>query len=108
MSRAFSGIAVLGALSFVVWQIGGLIPPHATVLLFGFMFGAFAGIPAMLIIASRLRAVRHDHYHHIPNVKPVAQQVEPLRLSAKPTRYIVIASRTALPVGTQNKIEVGR
>ena len=97
---AFSAVVVVG------WQIGGIIPVHTMTLFYGFLFGAFVGIPAMLIIATQSQTVRHDHYHHAPTEAPRERQKQPMQLPAKPTRYTVIDSRQALPTVTHNKLEV--
>ena len=99
---AFSAVVVVG------WQIGGMIPAHTMTVFFGFLFGAFVGIPAMLIIAKRAQTVRHDHYVHTPTEAPREPREQLVQLSAKPTRYIVVADRAALPTVAQNKIEVKR
>ena len=92
---AFSAVVVVG------WQIGGIISIHTMTLFYGFLFGAFVGIPAMLIIATRAQTVRHDHYHHPPTQSD-------LQLPERPTRYIVIANRPVLPTVVQNKLEVSK
>jgi len=97
---AFSAVVVVG------WQIGGIISIHTMTLFYGFLFGTFVGIPTMLIIATRAQTVRHDHYHHAPTEVPREIQKQPLQLTAKPTRYTVIASRPALSTVVQNKLEV--
>ncbi len=97
---AFSAIVVVG------WQIGGIIPIHTMTLFYGFLFGTFVGIPAMLIIATRAQTVRHDHYHHAPTEAPREPQKQPLRLPARPTRYTVVDSRSTLPTVAQSKLEV--
>ena len=99
---AFSAVVVVG------WQIGGIISIHTMTLFFGFLFGAFVGIPAMLIIAKRAQTVRHDHYHHEPTEAPREPQKQPMQLTAKPTRYTVIASRPALPTVAQSRLEVSK
>mgnify|MGYP006324775107 CR=1 FL=1 len=99
---AFSAVVVVG------WQIGGMIPVHTMTLFYGFLFGAFVGIPAMLIIATQSQTVRHDHYHHAPTEAPREPQKQPLRLTARPTRYTVIANRPALPTVAQSKLEVSK
>ena len=96
------------ALAAIAWHVGGMIPAHTMTLFFGFLFGAFVGIPAMLIIAKRAQTVRHDHYHHAPTEAPREPQKQPLRLPAKPTRYTVIASRPALPTVAQSRLEVSK
>jgi len=101
-------IAFLAALAAIAWHVGGMIPAHTMTLFFGFLFGAFVGIPAMLIIAKRAQTVRHDHYHHAPTEAPREPQKQPLRLPAKPTRYTVIASRPALPTVAQSRLEVSK
>ena len=101
-------IAFLAALAAIAWHVGGMIPAHTMTLFFGFLFGAFVGIPAMLIIATRAQTVRHDHYHHAPTEAPREPQKQPLRLPAKPTRYTVIASRPALPTVAQSRLEVSK
>ena len=99
---AFSAIVVVG------WQIGGIIPVHTMTLFYGFVFGAFVGIPAMLIIATRAQTVRHDHYHHAPTETQTQLRKQPVQLTAKPTRYTVIASRPALPTVAQSRLEVSK
>ena len=99
---AFSAVVVVG------WQIGGIISIHTMTLFYGFLFGAFVGIPAMLIIATRAQTVRHDHYHHAPTQSDMEPQKQPLQLSERPTRYIVIANRPVLPTVVQNKLEVSK
>jgi len=97
---AFSAVVVVG------WQIGGIIPVHTMTLFYGFVFGAFVGIPAMLIIATRAQTVRHDHYHHAPTETQTQLRKQSVQLTANPTRYTVIASRPALPTVAQSKLEV--
>ena len=104
---------VIKALAFsavvaIAWHVGGMIPAHTMTVFFGFLFGAFVGIPAMLIIAKRAQTVRHDHYHHTPTEAPREPQKQPLRLTARPTRYTVIANRPALPTVAQSKLEVSK
>jgi len=99
---AFSAVVVVG------WQIGGIISIHTMTLFYGFLFGAFVGIPAMLIIATRAQTVRHDHYHHAPTQSDMEPQKQPLQLPERPTRYIVIANRPVLPTVVQNKLEVSK
>ena len=101
-------IAFLAALAAIAWHVGGMIPAHTMTLFFGFLFGAFVGIPAMLIIATRAQTVRHDHYVHTPTETPREPQKQPMQLPAKPTRYTVVASRPALPSVAQSKLEVKR
>ena len=101
-------IIALSVVALIGWNIGGMIPAHTMTLFFGFLFGAFVGIPAMLIIAKRAQTVRHDHYHHAPTEAPREPQKQPLRLPAKPTRYTVIASRPALPTVAQSRLEVSK
>ena len=101
-------IIALSVVALIGWNIGGMIPAHTMTLFFGFLFGAFVGIPAMLIIAKRAQTVRHDHYVHTPTEAPREPQKKPVQLTAKPTRYIVIGDRAALPTSTHNKIEVKR
>ena len=101
-------IAALAALAAIAWHVGGMIPAHTMTVFFGFLFGAFVGIPAMLIIAKRAQTVRHDHYVHTPTEAPREPQKQPVQLTAKPTSYIVIGDRAALPTSTHNKIEVKR
>lgn len=98
----------LTALAAIAWHVGGMIPAHTMTLFFGFLFGAFVGIPAMLIIAKRAQTVRHDHYHHTPTEAPREPQKQPLQLPARPTRYTVVASRPALPTAAQSKLEVSK
>ena len=101
-------IAFLAALAAIAWHVGGMIPAHTMTVFFGFLFGAFVGIPAMLIIATRAQTVRHDHYVHTPTEAPREPQKQPLRLTARPTRYTVIANRPALPTVAQSKLEVSK
>ncbi len=101
-------IAFLAALAAIAWHVGGMIPAHTMTVFFGFLFGAFVGIPAMLIIAKRAQTVRHDHYHHAPTEAPREPQKQPVQLPARPTRYTVIANRPALPTVTQSKLEVSK
>ena len=101
-------IIALSVVALIGWNIGGMIPAHTMTVFFGFLFGAFVGIPAMLIIATRAQTVRHDHYHHAPTQSDMEPQKQPLRLPAKPTRYTVIASRPALPTVAQSKLEVSK
>ena len=96
----------LAALAAIAWHVGGMIPAHTMTLFFGFLFGAFVGIPAMLIIAKRAQTVRHDHYVHTPTEAPKEPQKQPMQLTAKPTRYTVIANPPALPTVAQSKLEV--
>lgn len=99
-------IIALSVVALIGWNIGGMIPAHTMTLFSGFLFGSFVGIPAMLIIATNGKRVRHDHYVHAPTEAPREPQKQPLRLPAKPTRYIVIANRPALPTVAQSKLEV--
>lgn len=99
---AFSAVCIVG------WQIGGVIPAHTITLFGGFLFGAFVGIPAMLIIATRAQTVRHDHYIHKQAETPVQTQKQPGLIVARPTHYKVIASRRALAIVEQNRIEARR
>ena len=99
---AFSAVCIVG------WQIGGAIPSHTITLFGGFLFGAFVGIPAMLIIATRAQTVRHDHYIHKQAETPVQAQKRPWLIVARPTHYKVIASRRALAIVEQNRIEARR
>ena len=101
-------IIALSAVALIGWNIGGMIPAHTMTLFFGFLFGAFVGIPAMLIIAKRAQTVRHDHYVHTPTEAPREPQKQPVQLTAKPTRYTVIANRATLPTVAQSKLEVKR
>lgn len=101
-------IAFLAALAAIAWHVGGMIPAHTMTLFFGFLFGAFVGIPAMLIIAKRAQTVRHDHYHHTPTEAPREPQKQPLQLSARPTRYTVVTDRPALPTAAQSRLEVSK
>ena len=99
-------IIALSAVALIGWNIGGMIPAHTITMFGGFIFGAFVGIPAMLILATSGKRVRHDHYHHAPTETPTQPQKQPLRLPARPTRYTVVASRPALPTVAQSKLEV--
>lgn len=90
-------IAALAALAAIAWHVGGLIPAHTMTLALGVLFGLFAGIPAALIALSADKRVRHDHYVHIRAETPVESH-----------RCIVVGNRPALPVNTQNRIEVRR
>ena len=99
---AFTAVALIG------WNIGGMIPAHTMTLFSGFLFGSFVGIPAMLIIATNGKRVRHDHYVHAPTEAPREPQKKPMQLTAKPTRYIVVANRPALPTVAQSKLEVSK
>ena len=101
-------IAALAALAAIAWHVGGMIPVRVSVLGLGAIFGTMAAIPAVLIATTRSQRVRHDHYHHAPTEAPREPQKQPLRLPAKPTRYIVIANRPALPTVTQSKLEVSK
>ncbi len=101
-------IIALSAVCVVGWNIGGMMPSHTMTVFFGFIFGSFVGIPAMLIIATRAQTVRHDHYVHTPTEAPREPREQLVQLSAKPTRYIVVADRATLPTVAQNKIEVKR
>lgn len=101
-------LVALAPLAAIAWHVGGMIPAHTMTLFFGFLFGAFVGIPAMLIIATRAQTVRHDHYHHTPTESPREPQKQPLQLPAQPTRYIVVANRAALPTVAQSKLEVSK
>ena len=98
----------LSAVCVVGWNIGGMIPAHTMTLFSGFLFGSFVGIPAMLIIATNGKRVRHDHYVHTPTEAPREPREQLVQLSAKPTRYIVVASRPALPTVAQSKLEVSK
>ena len=99
-------IIALSVVALIGWNIGGMIPAHTMTLFSGFLFGSFVGIPAMLILATNGNRVRHDHYVHAPTETSVEPQAQPLQLSAKPTRYVVIANRPALPTAAQSRIEV--
>lgn len=99
---AFSAVCIVG------WQIGGSIPSHTIAIFGGWLFGAFAGIPAMLIIATRAQTVRHDHYIHKPEDKPIQAQKQPGLIVARRTHYTVIDSRRALAIEVQSKLEVKR
>ena len=99
---AFTAVALIG------WNIGGMIPAHTITMFGGFIFGAFVGIPAMLILATSGKRVRHDHYVHAPTEAPREPQKQPVQLTAKPTRYTVIANRPALPTVAQSKLEVSK
>ena len=99
-------IAALAALAAIAWHVGGMIPVQFSALGLGAIFGVMAAIPAVLIATTRSQRVRHDHYHHTPTEAPREPQKQPLRLPAKPTRYIVIANRPALPTVAQSKLEV--
>lgn len=99
---AFSAVCVVG------WQIGGSIPSRTITLFGGWLFGAFLGIPAMLIIATRAQTVRHDHYIHKQSETPVQAQKRPGLIVARPKHYTVIVSRRALAIEAQSKLEVGR
>ena len=101
-------IIALSAVALIGWNIGGMIPAHTMTLFSGFLFGSFVGIPAMLIIATNGKRVRHDHYVHAPTEAPREPREQLVQLSAKPTRYIVVADRATLPTVAQNKIEVKR
>lgn len=99
---AFSAVCIVG------WQIGGSIPSHTITLFGGFLFGAFVGIPATLIITTRAQTVRHDHYIHKPDEKPDEPRLFPWLIVARPTHYKVIDNRRALAIEAQNKLEVKR
>ncbi len=101
-------IIALSAVCVVGWNIGGMMPSHTMTVFFGFIFGSFVGIPAMLIIATRAQTVRHDHYVHTPTEAPREPREQLVQLSAKPTRYIVVANRATLPVDTHSRLEVKR
>ena len=107
-------LVALAPLAAIAWHVGGMIPAHTMTLAFGFVFGAFVGIPAMLIIATRAQTVRHDHYVHTPTEAPTQPRIESqrprVRIAEKPkyvpTRYTVVANRPALPTVAQSKLEV--
>ena len=101
-------IIALSVVALIGWNIGGMIPAHTMTLFSGFLFGSFVGIPAMLIIATRAQTVRHDHYVHTPTEAPREPQKQPVQLTAKPTSYIVIGDRAALPTVAQSKLEVSK
>lgn len=101
-------IIALSAVALIGWNIGGMIPAHTITMFGGFIFGAFVGIPAMLIIATRAQTVRHDHYVHKQKETPVQPQKQPGMIVARPTHYRVIASRRALAIVAQSKLEVKR
>ena len=101
-------IAALAALAAIAWHVGGMIPVRVSALGLGAIFGTMAAIPAVLIATTRSQRVRHDHYHHAPTQAPREPQKQPMQLTARPTRYTVVASRPALPTVAQNKIEVSR
>ena len=102
-------IIALSAVALIGWNIGGMIPAHTMTLFSGFLFGAFVGIPAVLIIATNGNRVRHDHYVHTPTETSVGPREQLVQLSAKPTRYIVVANRATLPtVDTHSRLEVKR
>ena len=96
------------ALAAIAWHVGGMIPVRVSALGLGAIFGTMAAIPAVLIATTRSQRVRHDHYHHAPTQAPREPQKQPMQLTARPTRYTVVASRPALPTVAQNKIEVSR
>ncbi len=84
-------IAALAALAAIAWHVGGMMPVHTMTLFFGFLFGAFVGIPAMLIIATRAQTVRHDVHYHTHEERP---------------RITVVTDRPALPMDTRSRLEV--
>lgn len=101
-------LAGLAALAAIAWHVGGMMPVEFSALGLGAIFGTMAAIPAVLIATTRSQRVRHDHYVHTPTEAPREPQKQPLQLSARPTRYTVVASRPALPTVAQNKIEVSK
>ena len=101
-------IAALAALALIGWHIGGMVPQAALTLALGVLFGSMVGIPIALIALTANKRIRHDHYHHAPTETPTQPQKQPVQLTAKPTSYIVIGDRAALPTSTHNKIEVKR
>lgn len=98
----------LAALAAIAWHVGGMMPVQFSALGLGAIFGVMAAIPAVLIATTQSQRVRHDHYHHAPTEAPREPQKQPMQLTARPTRYTVVASRPALPTVAQNKIEVSR
>ena len=101
-------IIALSVVALIGWNIGGMIPAHTMTLFSGFLFGSFVGIPAMLILATNGNRVRHDHYVHTPTEAPREPREQLVQLSAKPTRYIVVADRATLPVDTHSRLEEKR
>lgn len=101
-------IAFLAALAAIAWHVGGMIPPAAWTLALGVLFGSMVGIPIALAALTANKRIRHDHYHHTPTEAPGEPQKQPLQLSARPTRYIVIANRAALPAVAPSKLEAGK
>jgi len=101
-------VLALSVVCAVGWQIGGMISAHTITIFGGFIFGAFVGIPVMLILATKLRNQRIDVYHHEAAQKPVEAQkpVQPLLIPE--TRYTVLSSRAALPAVAQKQLEVRR
>ena len=96
------------ALAAIAWHVGGMIPVRVSALGLGAIFGTMAAIPAVLIATTRSQRVRHDHYHHAPTEAPREPQKQPVQLTAKPTRYTVVANRPALPTVAQSKLEVSK
>ena len=101
-------LVAFAALAAIAWNVGGMIPVRVSALGLGAIFGVMAAIPAVLIATTRSQRVRHDHYVHTPTEAPREPQKQPLQLSERPTRYIVIANRPVLPTVVQNKLEVSK
>lgn len=95
-------------LAAFAWWLGGIIPKQAFTLFFGVLLGSFVGIPAALILATKLRNQRIDVYHHEATQEPVEAQKPVQRLLTQETRYTVLSSRAALPTVAQKQFEVGR
>ena len=100
--KLFGAFTLLGA---VAWYIAPHIPTHSVWTLGCVLFGAFAGIPAMCIIAQNAQKQRLDVYHH--EVRQSLQQPT-VAIAARPQRYIVVGQATRLPVAIHNQIEVTR
>ena len=101
-------VLALSVVCVIGWQIGGMIPAHTIAIFGGFIFGAFVGIPVMLMLATKPRNQRIDVYHHEAAQKPAEAQKPVQQLVAPETRYTVLSSRAALPAVAQKQLEVGR
>jgi len=101
-------LAAFAALCIFAWWLGGIIPKQAFTLFFGVLLGSFVGIPAALILATKLHNQRIDVYHHESAQKPAEAQKPVQQLLIPETRYTVLSSRAALPTVAQKQLEVGR
>jgi len=105
MKQTAIKVLALSVVCAVGWQIGGMIPAHTIAIFGGFIFGGFVGIPAALILATKIRNQRIDVYHHEATQKPVEAQKPVQRLLIPETRYTVLSNRAALPATTYKRLE---